>query len=299
MSLKFSWFPGHMQKTLRKLREEEKMVSMVIMVLDARCPRSSRNPNLESIFERKPILYVINKEDLASVKITKQWIEHFEKEGLKIITLSARTGTGRKKLVNAIKEQRKNFVKNNPGYRKTAVFRILVAGIPNVGKSSIINMLSPRKSVKTGKKPGITLGAQWLKIEEGLEVLDSPGVMVPRMDLADTPWILGAVAAIKQEILPVEQVACKFVEYLLKKNIFPKDLLPDKAPDDPEKILEELAFARGFVDKGGVPDIAKTSLHLLKIFREGRMGRLSLESPEDPIVKMEDVDRENETQTDT
>jgi ribosome biogenesis GTPase A len=294
MSLKFSWFPGHMQKTLRKLREEEKMVSMVIMVLDARCPRSSRNPNLEMIFERKPVLYVLNKEDLASIRITRQWTEHFEKEGLNVMTLSARTGTGQKKLIKAIKDQRKNFIKNNTGYRKTSVFRILVAGIPNVGKSSIINMLSPRKSVKTGKKPGITLGAQWLKIEEGLEVLDSPGVMVPRMDLADTPWILGTTAAIKQEILPVEQVACKFIEYLLKKNIFPKDLLPDEVPDNPEKIIEELAFARGFVDKGGVPDIAKTSLHLLKIFREGRMGRVSLESPDDPVIKMDEENGKEE-----
>jgi ribosome biogenesis GTPase A len=301
MSLKFSWFPGHMQKTLRKLQEEEKMVSMVLMVLDSRCPRSSRNPNLENIFRRKPILYIMNKEDLASIRITRQWMEHLSSEGLNVLSLSARAGTGRRKLLKAIKDERKEFAKKVHRQVRASVFRILVAGIPNVGKSSIINMLSPQKSVRTGKKPGITLGAQWLKIEDGLEVLDSPGVMVPRMDLADTPWILGATAAIKQEILPIEQVAYKFVEYLLKKDIFPKDLLPDEISDNPDNVLESLAFARGFVDRGGTPDIEKTSLHLLKIFREGRLGRISLEAPDDEVVPMnnneeklhEDADLDN------
>jgi len=277
--IKFSWFPGHMQKTMRKLREEEKMASLILVVLDARCPLSSRNPSLESIFSGKPIIYILNKADLASVNITELWLKQFKADGVEAVALSCKTGTGRKKLFRLIDKYREKHEKERSVRRRSTVFRIVVIGIPNSGKSSVINLLSPDKSVKTGKKPGLTRGNQWLKVKDGVEVLDSPGVMPPRMDMEDTPWILGTTAAIKQEILPAIKIASGFITYLLKNNLFPENLINGKIPSNPENIIKIIARERGFLRKGGIPDLEQASLHLLKIYREGKIGRISLEKP--------------------
>lgn len=280
MSMQFSWFPGHMQKTLRGLSGEEKMASMALVILDARCPRSSRNPLLESLFNKKPILYVLNKEDLASQKLTGLWLEHFKKEGLEALSISCREGTGKGKLTLAIEHIKDEFLKKGKKRSLEGLFRMVVVGVPNSGKSSVINLLSPSKSVKTGKKPGLTRGKQWLRVKSGIEVLDTPGVMVPRMDTPDAPWILGAVAAIRQDVIPIVDVASRLIEYLFEKKLFPGHLISaEKSPGTAQEILREIAKARGFLSKGGEPDVEKTSLQLLKMFREGKMGKITLEAP--------------------
>ncbi|MFP4497230.1 MAG: ribosome biogenesis GTPase YlqF [Vulcanimicrobiota bacterium] len=277
--MNFSWFPGHMKKTIRKLSQEQKIASMAIMVLDARCPRSSRNPELEKLFTNKPCLYILNKADLASQKITDSWLKYFREQKMEAMATSCKTGRGKKTIITKIHEIKKMIQASSKSRRFKTNFRIVVLGIPNSGKSSLINMLSPHKTVRTGKKPGLTRGKQWLKIQEGIEVLDSPGVMLPRMDLPETPWILGVIAAIKQEVLPVEQVAIKFIEYLRKNNLIPNHLIKEDIPEDPLEVLTRFSVERGYLVKGGDVEMRKGALQLLKIFREGKLGRISLEKP--------------------
>ena len=302
-----------MKKATDALAAEVKSASAVLIVLDARCPDSSFNPHLEKLFEGKPIIYVLNKIDMASQKITNQWVQVFQKKGKKVAPVSCKTGDGKKRLIKLLDKIKSNYVKNFKKKYKSPSFRLAVIGIPNTGKSSVINLLSPQKTVKTGKKPGLTRGKQWLKIKEGMEVLDSPGIAPPRLDGANTGWILGAIAAIKQEILPIEEVTTSFIRFLIKTGLYPDSLFvkgkpefstttesetqsstptaqasspgenPDteKIPDQSaiNKIIDDFAIARGFLIKGGNPDREKACYQVLKMFREGKFGKISLEIP--------------------
>ncbi|MCE1249084.1 MAG: ribosome biogenesis GTPase YlqF [Firmicutes bacterium] len=323
MSEKFSWYPGHMKKALEAISEEIKSATAFIFVLDSRCPFSSLNPSLEKITGKKPVLYVLNKSDLASAGITQEWIHRFEQEGRQVITLSCKSRSGRKSLLAALRHFREISRKTGKNKILGNTMRVIIMGVPNSGKSSIINILSPTASVKTGKKPGLTRGKQWLKIGDDNEILDSPGIMPPRMDHIDTGWVLGATGAIKQEILPIEYVASKFLAYLAKRDLFPEAVFPanynrkelqdliEEAERTAEKpkpprsgkqiideipdihaisgsahlqqaitaIIEDFATKRGFFIKGSEPDGEKASLQILKMFREGKLGKISLETP--------------------
>jgi ribosome biogenesis GTPase A len=322
MSTKFSWYPGHMKKALESLSTEFKSATAFIFVLDARCPYSSLNPSLERITKNKPVLFVLNKADLASARITNEWIERMELEGKQVITLSCKDRSGRKNLLAALRHFKELSKKQGANKILGSVMRVIIMGVPNSGKSSIINILSPKASVKTGKKPGLTRGKQWLKIGDDNEILDSPGIMPPRMDHPDTGWILGATGAIRQEVIPIEYVASKFLAYLAEHNLFPEPIFPanfqkdelqmlisevkkltkagrparsEKKADEIDDLaaiygsgklqeainalLSAFAVKRGFFIKGSEPDLEKTSLQILKMFREGRLGRISLETP--------------------
>ena len=268
-----------MQSTLRELAKEEKMASMALMMLDARCPLSSRNPQLEDIFSRKGLIYLLNKTDLASVRITRSWLDCFKSQGLDIMAVSCRAGSGRKQLLNLIRQRKSAYEEKQVQRSRGSNFRLVVVGIPNTGKSSLINMLALGRSVKTGKKPGLTRGRQWLKVSGGVEILDSPGVMVPRMDMEDTPWILGAVGSIRQEVLPLEEVASRLINFLRVRDLMPGDLFENPKLGTPMDLLEQLARSRGYLGPGGEPDTVRGAVQFLKLFREGRMGRISLEEP--------------------
>ncbi len=268
--MKFSWYPGHMKVTLDKLAEERKASSVVLVILDARCPEASRNPSLEKIFKGKKIIYVLNKSDLAEEDVTGKWVKYFRKMGYTSVFVSCKTCEGREKLIFTLKNiQQKR--------KKGGIFRIVVVGIPNTGKSSVINMLSQKNSAKVGKKPGLTRGKQWLKISHNIEILDSPGVMIPRLE-GDSPWMLGAIGAIKQEVMPVEEVAEKLVEYVVNKGIW-LDGIDNMYNKKPLDIIEEIGKRRGLLKKGGIVDLEKASIFVLKMFREGKMGRISLQTP--------------------
>lgn len=342
------------------LSEEVKGSSAVIVVLDSRCPDSSSNPLLEKLFVNKPIVYVLNKVEMSSVKISQDWLAFFDKIGRPAVLVSCKTGEGKKKLVKILEKISTEYFKTHRKKYISPTFKLMVIGVPNTGKSSVINLLSPQKTVKTGKKPGLTRGKQWLKIKPGMEVLDSPGISPPRMDGPDTGWILGTIAAIKQEILPLEEVAGELIKFFISRNIFPEALFvagkpcldhilshgephsddvsvpvvmedkPDEVKDSPStgensqsediitegpeirsgdndndhdgkndagnndingkktvqisqdainSIISDFARSRGFLARGGETDREKASLQILKLFREGKFGRISLESP--------------------
>jgi len=284
------------------LSAEVGCASAVLIVLDARCPFSSLNSYLEELFRQKPAIYILNKEDLASVKISREWLDYFKKREREAILVSCKTGVGKRKLLSALGRMRDDFLRRSKRKKYSQrLFRLAVVGVPNTGKSSIINLLSRNKTVKTGKKPGLTRGKQWLKIRPGTEILDSPGITMPRMDNPDTPWILGAAGVIKQEILPIEEVAGNFIRYLVINNLFPRALFPDGAElksgkrldslqiyengeIDPNPIIDNFARLRGFLAKGGGIDREKASLQILKIYREGKLGRISLERPDSGVT---------------
>lgn len=301
-----------MKKAMDALAPEVKSAAVVLFVLDARCPLSSFNPKLREMFARKKIIFLLNKSDLASVKISKEWLKYFKDNGEEALLVSCRDNTGRKKLLNLIDHYYKEHTNQPNQRRRRFIFRMVVVGVPNVGKSSIINMLSPGASARTGKKPGITRGKQWLKIKTGVEVLDSPGIMPPRTDLPDSPWILGTIAVIKQEILPLEEVTRKLLRFLYKNHLLPEILQPQESDSDeikkdesegnslepgvgedrieplpekekkgidPDALVAQFARKRGFLQKGGEIDFQKAALHILKELREGKFGRISLERP--------------------
>lgn len=279
MKIDTNWFPGHMKAALEKLEKEKKSASAILIVLDARCPESSRNVKLESKFRGKKIIHVLNKVDLASVKITRRWISHFKRNHNTVVSLSCSTGYGKKNLFKILKKWKGEIEKKGAKKSRFSIFKLIVVGIPNTGKSSVINLLSPEKSVKTGKKPGITRGKQWLRVSPGMEILDSPGIMPPRLDLGDSVWKLGAIGAIKLEALPIENVACQLIDFLMDKRLFPVKLVRDCLPDDPAEVLTQVALRAGMLKKDGVPDRQRAASYVLKKFREGKLGRISLETP--------------------
>ncbi len=289
-----------MKKAVDSLSSDLKSISVVLNVLDARCPLSSMNPILGELFKNKPIIYLLNKEDLSSVKINMEWISYFQNKGINAVLISCKTGAGRKKLLKFLDLQRQGFLKKHQdkylerkalgrNYYIKKAFRIGVVGVPNAGKSSVINILAPQKRAKTGKKPGLTRGKQWLKLKDGMEILDSPGIMPPRIDLPEASWKLGAVGIIKQEILPVEEIVLKLISFLINKKVFNSSIFGDSNEDytkmDPLQVLKEFTHTRRILKAGGRIDVDKACIQILKMFREGKTGRISLERPEEFTIK--------------
>ena len=279
---RIQWFPGHMARTRRRIKENLGLVDAVCEIVDARIPRSSRNPDLNSIIGGKPRLIILNKADLADENATKEWIKHYSSDGCRVMTADSRKGVGVKQFIPEIKSLLKDKLER---YRQKGMrgkmLRVMIVGIPNVGKSSFINKLAGR-SAKVEDRPGVTRGNQWFSLGGGVEVMDTPGVLWPKFDDAAVGEMLAFTGAVKDTIIDIEHLALRLIETLTpayEENICVRfKVEPDK---DALHMLEKIAVRRGMLIKGGEADIERASVMFLDEFRAGKLGRITLELPEE------------------
>ncbi len=283
--MNIQWFPGHMTKAQRMIEENLKLVDAVCEILDARIPRSSRNPDIDRLAGDKPRLVILNRIDLADPAITARWKKYFEAQGLAILETDARTGKGvngfapavRRLLAGKIREYEAKGQVGRP-------LRVMILGIPNVGKSTFINKVAGRKAAIAGDKPGVTRGKQWINIDAGLDLLDTPGILWPKFDSQEVGEMLAITNAIKADVLDKETLAANFM--LRLRQMYPQ-AIKDRYKFDPDpdmngfELLEQAAKKRGFLVSRGEYDIERMANTLLGEYHEGKLGRLSLEMPDD------------------
>ena len=282
--MNIQWFPGHMTKAQRMIEDSIKQVDAVCEILDARIPRSSRNPDIDRLAAGKPRLIILNRVDLADPEITSQWRRHFERQGIRIIETDAKTGKGVNDFVPALKELLKDKLADYAAKGQiNRPMRVMILGIPNVGKSTFINKVAKRKAAIAGDKPGVTRGKQWINIEQGLDLLDTPGILWPKFDSQEVGEMLAITNAIKADVLDKETLGANFM--LRLRDMYPEALterykfVPDKDMNGFE-LLEEAAKKRGFLLSKGEYDIERMANTLLGEYHDGKLGRISLERPE-------------------
>lgn len=276
------WFPGHMAKTKRLITEHLKAVDVAVELLDARIPMSSANPMVENLVQNKPRIIVLNKSDLADVKITEKWIEYFKKKDIDVIPVSTYNGKDKKKLINLIREKAKPVLEKwqRRGLKNRSV-RIMILGIPNVGKSTLINFLSGSKATRTANTPGHTKGKQWVRLSLGLDLLDTPGVLWPKFEDQNAALKLAATGAIAGEIFDSYEVVTTLLAAL--KEISPQ-ILKEKydiedVNQDTQILLELIGKRRGCLLPGGEIDSTRAEALVLTDFRSGKLGRVTLDMP--------------------
>lgn len=281
--MNINWYPGHMKKTKESIKKNLSLVDIVYEIVDARIPISSQNPDVDGIIGNKPRIKLLNKSDLADRNITLEWQKYFKKKGINTVLIDAVHSKGLKELLDLTykltDEKRKRLLKKGI---KNKPIRVMIIGIPNVGKSTLINSLSKRKGTKVGNRPGITKGNQWIKIKGGLELLDTPGILWPKFENKDVGLNLAFTGAIKDEILDIENLAIKLVEKL--NSISNKYLENRYNITTTEKssydIILEIGKKRGAIVSGGEVDFTKASNIIIDEFRRGIIGQISLERPE-------------------
>ena len=282
--LNIQWFPGHMTKAQRMIEENIRLVDAVCEILDARIPRSSRNPDIDRLAAGKPRLVVLNRCDLADPAVTKQWAARFRAEGLAVLETDARTGRGVNGFVPAVRElladKLAEYERKGQSGRG---LKIMVLGIPNVGKSTLINKIAGRKAAAAGDKPGVTRGRQWISIDRTLDLLDTPGILWPKFDSQEVGEMLAVTNSIKSDVIDRETLAANFM--LRLRDLYP-EALRERYGIEPEgeetgfELLEQAAKRRGFLVSKGEYDIERMANTLLDEYHGGKLGRLSLERPE-------------------
>ncbi len=280
--MNLQWFPGHMAKTRRLMGESLKIIDVAAELVDARLPLSSRNPEIDKILENKPRVIILNKSDMADEKTNKEWINYFASQNIKAIEVSCATGKGINQLVPAARAALKDKIERDKKRGINRSTKIMVCGIPNVGKSSLINRIAGRAATKTGDRPGVTKGQQWLRMGDGMELLDMPGILWPKFESDDVALKLAFTGAIKDEIMDVEELACRLIDFLkenYKENLVTRYKLDEIADLKNYEILEMIAKKRGFLISGGELDTLRAANILMDEFRGCKLGRISLESP--------------------
>ena len=278
------WFPGHMTKTKRQIKESLKLIDAVAEVVDARIPFSSRNPDLPEMTENKPRIILLNKCDMADKAVTDRWINYFRQQGIPALPIDCRSGTGLNAFVPTVREllsDRLERLKAKGMVGKT--LRVMVVGIPNVGKSSFINRMARATKAKVEDRPGVTRGNQWFAISGGIDLLDTPGVLWPKFDDQSVAQRLAFTGAIRDNILDVESLAMKFIETLPKDcfgMLCERYKLTDTDGLDSYEMLELIGRKRGMLVSRGEIDTERAAIMLLDEFRAAKIGRISLEVPE-------------------
>lgn len=277
------WFPGHMTKTFRVMEKEIKNIDVVIILLDARIPYSSQNPEVEKLIKNKPRVYILNKRDLADENITNQWIKHFKSNGMGAIAINSKTGKNSKVIVDKVHAELSELLERREkrGIEKLKI-KAMMVGIPNVGKSTFINSLAGTRRAKAQDKPGVTRGKQWVTVGD-LDLLDMPGVLWPKFENQNVAANLAFIGSIKDDVLDIEELAVALISEL--KEIYP-ELLKDRYKLTDEdlqgesyEILGTIARKRGMLLPGGVENTERASIMLCDEFRGSKMGRTSLERP--------------------
>jgi len=282
VDIQIQWFPGHMAKARRQVQGVLKLVDVAIELLDARIPVSSGNPMINQILEKKPRLVILNKSDLADPALTKQWLKVLERPWVKAVAVDTIKGEGLKEVPRAAAAlAAEQMAKLAARGRRPRAIRCMVLGIPNVGKSSFINRLVGRKAAKTGDLPGVTKGQQWIRTEGSLELLDTPGILWPKFEDPEVGYKLAVTGAIKEQVFDVYEVALKLLRWLAEHNpdkVKERYKLPELSQDIP-KLLSDIGARRGMLVSGGVVDEQKAAQLILKEFREGTLGRYTLDVP--------------------
>ena len=278
----FQWYPGHMTKARRMMQENIKLIDLIIELVDARVPLSSRNPDIDELGKNKARLILLNKADLAEERLNDEWVEYFKEKGYSAVKVNSKKGGGIKSIQSVIQEACKEKTERD---RKRGILnrpvRAMVVGIPNVGKSTFINALAGKACAKTGNKPGVTKGKQWIRLNRNVELLDTPGILWPKFEDQQVGLKLAFIGSIKDEILQTEELAAELVRFL--KSEYP-GVLEEKydipEADDVYECIRNIAESRHCLVRGSELDTEKAAAILLDDFRGGRLGRITLEKPE-------------------
>ena len=286
--MNIQWYPGHMTKAKRAMKEDIKLIDLIIELVDARVPLASRNPDIDELGKGKARLILLNKSDLASEKQNEAWTAWFKKKGFFVVKVNARSGAGLKQITGVVQEACKEKIERD---RRRGILnrpvRAMVVGIPNVGKSTFINSFAGKACTKTGNKPGVTKGNQWIRLNKTLELLDTPGILWPRFEDQRVGLLLAFIGSINDEILNKDELAMELIRFL--ETYYPQILPQRYLPDEDKEVssgsrtelewLSQIAKVRGCLLKGGEPDYGKTAAIVIDDFRSGRLGRITLEFP--------------------
>lgn len=279
--MNIQWYPGHMTKAVRMMQEDIKLIDIVIELVDARVPYSSKNPDIDELAKNKFRLIVLNKVDLADETVTSLWEQYYKEKGYSVVKINARSGAGMKSITGVIQETCKEKLERD---RKRGIInrpiRAMIVGIPNVGKSTFINSFAGKACTKTGNKPGVTKGKQWIRINKNVELLDTPGILWPKFEDQQVGIRLAEIGSIKDDILNVRELALALILYLTET--YPGILSERYGVDETQEtfqILEQIAVNRQCKVKGDQLDYDKAAAILLENYRNGKLGRITLERP--------------------
>ena len=286
-SMNIQWYPGHMTKTRRQMEQDLKLVDAVCELLDARIPISSRNPDIAALCGPKPRLVILNRMDMADPAATRAWCEAFRRESLAAVATDCKSRRGLTAFVPAVRNLLQEKIARNAAKGQNRPLKIMVVGIPNVGKSTFINQISGRKGAKAENRPGVTRGKQWVTVDRGLLLLDTPGILWPKFDDEEVGRRLAYTGAVKDDILDVETLACNLIAMLWRR--YPDALRARYKLDPPEgadgyDLLTEAGRRRGFLLARGEIDTERMARVLLEEYRSCKIGRFTLEGPEDAAI---------------
>lgn len=284
--MQFQWYPGHMTKAKRQMQEDIKLIDLVIELVDARIPLSSRNPDIDELGKNKYRLILMNKSDLADDVASREWAAFFREKGYYVVELDARSKTAMKQVTNVVMEACKEKIERD---RKRGIMnrpvRAMVVGIPNVGKSTFINSYAGKACAKTGNKPGVTKGKQWIRLNKNVELLDTPGILWPKFEDQTVGLRLALIGAIKDEILNIDELSLELIKILKEEypGILAKRYATEENPFDESvedvEILKQIAVNRKCISKGNELDYSKAATLLIDEFRSGKLGKITIERP--------------------
>ena len=281
--MNYQWYPGHMTKAKRMMQENIRLIDLVIELVDARIPLSSRNPDIDELGKNKARMILLNKSDLADSRWNTKWIDHFTEQGFHVLEINSKTGAGIKAIQGAVQSACKEKIERDKkrGIMNRPV-RAMVVGIPNVGKSTFINSFAGKACTKTGNKPGVTKGKQWIRLNKSLELLDTPGILWPKFDDQDVGMKLAMIGSMNDEILHMDELAMKLIEFLSEyyPGVLAQRYQITEQSQAAYELLWQICINRRCFKKGEIPDTDKAAAMIMDDFRNGKLGKITLEFPE-------------------